>query len=389
MSKKICIVTGSRADYGLLANLMYEIQSDDDLQLQIISTGMHHSPEFGLTYREIGKDGFTLDKQVEIPLDSDSSVGVTRSTGLAVIGIGEALEELVPDLLVVLGDRFEILAAATAALISNVPIAHLHGGEKTLGAFDESIRHAITKMANLHFVAAEEYRKRVIQMGENPDNVINVGGLGIDSILKIELLSRTELEKRLGLKFAQKSLLVTFHPVTLERASGASQVGELLTALAELKDTTLIFTFPNADPESGQIITQIEDFVKSHPDSYVYISLGQQLYFSCVDNVDGVIGNSSSGLLEVPSFQKGTVNIGDRQEGRLKADSVIDCAPGRSEILKAIGKLYSRSFQDSLETVENPYGKGGASRKIVEFIKNLDFPIQTKKYFYDLGTKNI
>jgi GDP/UDP-N,N'-diacetylbacillosamine 2-epimerase (hydrolysing) len=382
---KVCAITGTRADYGLLKRVMNEINHDADLQLQIIVTGMHLSPEFGFTFKEIEKDGFHINEKVEMQLSSDTAVSVNKSIGLGIIGMGEALDTLDPDLILVLGDRYEILAASIAALISGIPIAHLHGGEATLGAYDESIRHAVTKMANLHFVAAEEYRNRVIQMGENPKNVFNVGGLGVDSISDVNTVSKSVLEKELDLKFENKSLLITYHPVTLDKyGSSAEKMKEILCVLGELENTTLIFTFPNADNDSRELITLITEFAHQNQNAFLYVSLGQKLYFSCIEQVDGVVGNSSSGLLEVPTFKKGTVNIGDRQEGRLKAKSVIDCKATSKDVSRAIKKLYSKEFQQSLEHAVNPYGKGGAAKRIIGHIKSIKDDIDIKKPFFDL-----
>jgi GDP/UDP-N,N'-diacetylbacillosamine 2-epimerase (hydrolysing) len=383
MSRKICVVTGTRAEYGLLRWIMEGIRDTSDLELQIVVTGMHLSPEFGLTYREIEKDGFHIDRKVEMLLSSDTPAGLTKSMGLGLIGFGDVFNQLQPDLMLVLGDRFEIFSAVAAAMISCIPVAHLHGGEVTEGAFDDAIRHSITKMSHLHFVAAEEYRKRVIQLGEQPDRVFLVGGLGIDNINRVTLLDRPSLEKSLGIKFSERNLLVTFHPVTLERSTSAEQMKELLAALEHHKNTQLIFTMPNADTDSRVLFNLIEEFVEKHSNANAYTSLGQLRYLSCIQHVDGVVGNSSSGLLEVPSFSKGTVNIGDRQRGRLKAESVIDCKPERQSITEALQQLYSSEFQESLKTVCNPYGNGSASEKIVQQLA--DFPIESilKKSFYD------
>lgn len=383
---KVCIVTGTRADYGLLKRVINEIDQDEVLQLQLIVTGMHLSPEFGLTYQKIEKDGFHIDEKVEMLLSSDTAVGINKSIGLGLIGMGEAITRLKPDLMLMLGDRYEILAASIAALISSVPVAHLHGGETTLGAYDESIRHAITKMSNLHFVAAEEYRNRVIQMGENPKNVFNVGGLGVDSISDIKTISRSKLETELGIKFDKKSLLITYHPVTLgKKGASAKKMKILLSALETLKSTTLIFTFPNCDNDSRELITLITDFVRQNPNAHLFVSLGHRLYFSCIKQVDGVVGNSSSGLLEVPSFNKGTINIGDRQKGRLMASSVINCNSTSKDLVRAINKLYSKEFQQSLKQTDNPYGKGGAAKRIVEHIRCIKDDIDIKKPFFDLA----
>ena len=384
MSRKICVVTGSRAEYGLLRWVMEEIRNTSDLQLQLIVTGMHLSPEFGLTYREIEQDGFSIDYKVEMLLSSDTTTSVTKSMGLGLIGFAEALNYLKPDLILVLGDRFEIFSAATAAMVARIPIAHLHGGESTEGAFDEAIRHSITKMSHLHFVAAEEYRQRVIQLGEHPDRVFLVGGLGIDSMYRLSLLDRDALEASLDFKFGPKNLLVTFHPTTLENTTSQQKMEELLAALDLLEDTNLIFTMPNADTDSRVIMELIESFVVKHSNAHAYTSLGQLRYFSCLQFVDGVIGNSSSGLLEAPSFGIGTINIGERQRGRLKASSVIDCVSEKTAISDAIAKLYSNDFQIGLKKVINPYGKAGASEKIVRILQNYSLESILRKSFYDL-----
>lgn len=382
--RKICVVTGTRADYGLLRWVMEGIRQSLELELQLVVTGMHLSPEFGMTADAIEADGFTIDCKIEMLLSSDTSVAVTKSMGLGMIGFADALVKLEPDLMMVLGDRYEIFAATVSAMIARIPIAHLHGGEKTEGAFDEAIRHSITKMSHLHFVAAEEYRRRVIQLGEKPEHVFNVGGLGIDNILSLKLLLRDELEDALDFKFSKHNLLITFHPVTLEPDTSAQQMDELLAALGELKDTGLIFTMPNADTEGRILFRKIEAFCAQRSKASAYTSLGQLLYLSCISHVDGVIGNSSSGLLEVPSFKKGTINIGDRQSGRLKASSVIDCEPDRKAICTAIEHLFSPEFQTKLSAVENPYGNGGASDAIVRTLENPPFDILLKKHFYDL-----
>lgn len=385
MSRTICVVTGTRADYGLLRWVMEGIRQSPDLHLQVVATGMHLSPEFGLTYREIEKDGFAIDRKVEMLLSSDTPAGIAKSMGLGLIGFGEAIEQLKPDLMLLLGDRFEIFAAATAAMVARVPVAHLHGGETTEGAIDEGIRHSITKMSHLHFVAAEEYRRRVVQLGEAPERVFLVGGLGIDNLRRLELLDRAALEAALDFKLGPKNLLVTFHPVTLEKSTAGAQMAELLAALDMLEDTHLIFTMPNADTDGRLLIAMIEQFVAARPHARAYTSLGQLRYLSCIRQVDGVVGNSSSGLIEVPSFHKGTVNIGDRQRGRLKAESVIDCSPERASIGGALRTLYSPEFQAQLATVRNPYGEGGASEKVVRVLQ--EYPLDTllKKTFYDLA----
>ena len=385
MSRKICVITGTRAEYGLMRWVMQGIKDDPELTLQIIATGMHLSPEFGLTYREIEQDGFLIDRKVEMLTSSDTSVGIAKSMGLGLIGFADVLNELKPDLIVVLGDRFEIFAAVAAALVARIPVAHLHGGETTEGAFDEAFRHSITKMSHLHFVAADEYRQRVIQLGEQPKSVFLVGGLGIDVIKHTALLGREALEDSLDFQLGAKNLLVTFHPVTLESQSSAQQMSELLAALDQLGDDThLIFTMANADNGSRELTRLVDDFVATHPNARAYASLGQLRYLSCMQQVDGVIGNSSSGLAEAPSLATGTINIGDRQRGRLKAQSVIDCVPQRLAILDAIRWLYTSDFRLSLQTMVNPYGNGGASLKIVRVLREQTLDGILKKSFHDL-----
>lgn len=385
MTRKICVVTGSRAEYGLLRRVMLAIAASEELELQVVVTGMHMVPEFGLTFREIEADGLPIHHKVEMLLSSDTPSGVTKSMGLGMIGFGDAFEQLRPDLLLALGDRFEIFSAVAAALIARIPVAHLHGGETTEGAFDEAIRHSITKMSHLHFVAAEEYRRRVVQMGEQPERVYLVGGMGVDNIKHLALMERAALEASLGFSFGKKNLLITFHPVTLEEGSAAHQMEELLAALAQLEDTQLIFTMPNADTDSRVMMQMLEQFSAAHENAHMFVSLGQMRYLSCMQFVDGIVGNSSSGLAEAPSFFKGTVNIGDRQKGRLKAESVIDCLPERVAIGDAIERLYSPSFQSMLATVRNPYGDGGSSEKIVAALRSVSLEALLKKSFYDLA----
>lgn len=385
MNRKICVITGTRAEYGLLRWVMQGIKDDPELTLQIIATGMHLSPEFGLTYQAIEQDGFQIDRKVEMLTSSDTPVGIAKSMGLGLIGFADALNELRPDLIVVLGDRFEIFSAVSAALVARIPVAHLHGGEATEGLIDEAIRHSITKMSHLHFVAAEAYRQRVIQLGEQPDRVFLVGGLGIDNIKRLQLLDRPALETSLDFKLGPKNLLITFHPVTLETATAINQMEELLAALAALQNTQLIFTLPNADTDGRALIKRVEQFVAQHPNARAYPSLGQLRYLSCITQVDGVMGNSSSGLAEVPSFKKGTINIGDRQRGRLQAASVINCKPSRDSISAALEQLYSTDFQASLRQVINPYGEGGASAAIISTIKTVSLDGLLKKRFYDVG----
>lgn len=384
MSRKICIITGSRAEYGLLRWVMQGIKDHPDLTLQLIVTGMHLSKDFGMTIDEIENDGFEVNDKIDILSYTDTSLGISQSMADALLGFAKAFHRLKPDLVLVLGDRFEVFSAATSAHVARIPIAHIHGGESTEGLIDEAFRHSITKMSQIHFVAAKEYRQRVIQLGENPEKVFLVGGLGIDGINNLKLLDKEMLENKLDFKFGTKNLLVTFHPVTLENLTAKNQMKELLLALSELKDTKIIFTMPNSDAESKVISQLIQDFVQRNPNTKAYYSLGQQKYFSTIMHVDGVIGNSSSGLLEVPSFKKPTVDIGDRQRGRIKANSVISCAPKAEDIGKAIKKLYSSNFQDTLREVESPFGKGGASQKILTILESVNLEDLLKKEFYNL-----
>ena len=385
MSKKVCFVTGTRAEYGLLRGLMKATANAPDLVLQVIATGSHLSPEFGLTYVEIEADGFRIDRKVEMLLSSDTANGTAKSMGLAMIGFADAFDALCPDLIIVLGDRFEIFSAVAAALVAKIPVGHIHGGELTEGAFDDALRHAITKMSHLHFVAAEEYGRRVIQLGERAEHVYNVGGLGVDAIRSATLMARDVLEASMGFRFLEKNLLVTFHPATLDVSEPRLQMEALLAAMAELRDTGLIFTLPNADSGGRFLIKMIQDFVSSHPNAKAYPSLGLVRYLSCMALVDGVVGNSSSGVLEAPSFRKGTVNIGDRQRGRLVAGSVIQCEPNYESISSALACLYSSQFQALLPRVCNPYGDGGASERILNVIRTIPLNNIVKKSFFDLS----
>ncbi len=387
MSRKICIVTGSRADYGLLRWVMQGMVARQALELQVVATGMHLAPEFGSTWREIENDGIRIDYKVEMLVSADTTTAVTKSMGLGLIGFADALEQLRPDLLVLLGDRFEIFCAAAAATVARIPVAHLHGGESTEGAFDESMRHSITKMSHLHFVATETYRNRVIQLGEHPDRVFMVGGLGVDAVKRLQLLDRTELENALDFRFGAKNLLVTFHPVTLENSTSVQQMHELLAALHALPDTQLIFTMPNADTGGRALIGLIEAFVAGHANARCYASLGQLRYLSCLRQVDAVVGNSSSGLTEVPSFHKATVNIGDRQRGRTRAESVLDCAPERAAIAAALAQVYTPEFRARVAAARNPYGDGGASERVVETIAGVSLDGILKKSFFDLAAR--
>ena len=382
--RKVCVVTGSRAEYGLLYWLMKKVDTENELQLQIIVTGMHLSSEFGLTYKEIQKD-FKINKKINLLLYSDTHVDISKSMGLAQISFAKAYDELKPDIIVVLGDRFEIFSAVSAALIARIPVAHLHGGESTEGAYDESLRHSITKMSHLHFTATDTYKKRVIQLGEDAKKVFNVGGMGIENIKKYKFLSKNEFENSIKRKLFSKNILVAFHPVTLENNTTKKQFQELLKAIDKLKNTFIIFTKTNSDTNGRIINKMIDHYIKkNYKKSVGFTSLGQLRYLSALKYVDIVIGNSSSGLTEAPSFKTATINIGDRQKGRIKAESVLNCLPKKQSIIKSVKYAYSKKFQKILKDVKNPYDKGPPSKKIVKIIKNIKLENILKKKFYDL-----
>ena len=377
-------MTGSRADYGLLKRLMKLINSDPEMKLQIIVTGSHLSPKHGLTYKEIEEDGFQIGFKVDIIENIIDVQSTARAMSKAQNEITKILSEIKPDLMVVLGDRYEILSAVISALLSGVPVAHMHGGEVTTGAFDDAIRNAITKMSHLHFTATEISKNRVIQMGEIPSNTFNFGGLGVDALHSFNFLSQEEVEKNLQKKFGKKNLLVTYHPETISKKSASEQIQILLDALSLKKDINLIFTGVNADPGSGEISRAINEFVQSNSNAKYYPSLGQSLYLSTLLYCDGVVGNSSSGILEVPTLKKATINIGNRQLGREMAESVINCELDSGSIAKSIDEIYSKNYKVVLSKVSNPYGRGGASLKIFEEIKKSDLSNLVVKSFHDL-----
>lgn len=384
VNKKVCVVTGSRSEYGLIRLLMQDIQKSESLELQIVVTGMHLSPEFGYTEQEIKKDGFHINKRVEMLLSSDTATGIAKSTGLGIIGFADAFSDLNPDIFVVLGDRFESFSAAVTALFYKIPVAHIHGGETTEGAFDEALRHSITKMSYLHFVSTEEYRRRVIQLGENPERVYNVGALGCQVIKDLPLMSKTELEADVNFKFGNRNLLVTYHPETLQDKSPAEQFEMLLNALVAFPDVNIIFTYPNADTNGRILITMINDFCNRHPNAMAVPSLGSVRYLSFVKYVDGVIGNSSSAIIELPSFKKGAVNIGNRQKGRVIASNIINCQPDKVEIINAIKKLFSLDFRNSLQNIVNPYEKRDTAKAITSILESFPINKSLAKPFYDL-----
>lgn len=388
MSKKIAVFTGTRAEYGLLFWLLKDIQNDPELQLQLLVSGMHLSPEFGETYRQIENDGFKIDEKIEILLSSDSAVGTAKSIGLGVLGFADALSRLQPDILVILGDRFEALAAAQTAMIIRIPIVHLHGGEITEGAYDDAIRHAITKLSYLHATSTESYRQRVIQLGESPDRVKNVGAIGLDHLQRTTFMNVDELSASLNFELHKPFFLVTYHPVTLGDESPTTSFLQLLNALDEYPNHQVILTYPNADDGGRSIIPILEDYARSNPTRVLVIpSLGQVRYLSAVKHASVVIGNSSSGIIEVPAFDVPTVNIGARQKGRLAAKSVLNAEPNKKSILDAIIIALSGSYKNNGEKVHNPYGKGNTSEQIIKMIKSLDF--NPSKIFYDVTFNNV
>ena len=380
--RKICVVTGSRAEYGLLSGLMHAIKDDPELELQVIATNMHLSPEFGLTYRIIEEDGFVINKKVIMLLSSDTPNATAKSVGLGLIGFADAYEDLHPDLVVVLGDRYEIISAVSTALFYKIPVAHLHGGEITEGAYDDCIRHSITKMSHLHFTSNAEYRNRVIQLGEDPNRVFNVGAPGIENIKKVPLLSKNELEATLGgFHLGEKYFVCTYHPVTLENSTAAEQIQNLLSALDVYPECKVLFTLPNSDTDGRIIINLIDDYVARHPErSIAFPSLGLKRYLSAVKYSKAVIGNSSSGIIEVPSLGVPTLNIGDRQRGRMAAGSVINCGTGTEEIIKGLETVLNSEIRD----FSNPYEGKNTTADILSVLKSYPLDRLIQKKFYNL-----
>ena len=385
MKKKIYVITGSRADYGLMQNLINKFHKDKNIDLKIFATGMHLSPEFGNTYKEILNDGFKIEKKIKILNSSDTPIAISKSTGLGVMGFGKIFNSYKPDLLIVLGDRYEIMAAVMAANFHHIPVAHIGGGDTALGAVDEWIRHSITKMSWLHFVSNSSSKKRVIQLGEDPRRVFKIGSLGVDRLKHTSLLSKKLIEKKMKFKFNKKNILITYHPVTLEKNTSESQFKEILSAVSKLKDTKLIFTYPNSDTYGRIIIRMINKFISSKKyDSIKFSSMGHTNYLSVLKNVDCILGNSSSGLIEAPSLKIPTINIGDRQEGRLKASSVIDTEPKRNLILKSIEKIYTKKFRKKLNSTYNAYEYKDSSHNAYKIIKTALIPTELKKFFYNI-----
>lgn len=380
----ICVVTGTRADYGLLSGLMRCIKTSGNFDLQVIASGMHLKQEYGLTYKEIENDGFFINEKVDLLQPGNDAVAISKSTGVGVQLFAGAFERLQPDLVVILGDRFEALSAAQAAMIQNMPIAHIHGGETTEGVIDESIRHAITKMSNIHFVSNEKYRRRVIQMGELPDRVITSGALGIDNIQRVPPITKQSLERELGFNFADVNFMITYHPITLG-SKETMTLDNILKVVDDFKNANTIITYPNADAGGSMIADKLEQFAHDRKNRTLLVkSLGFKKYIQTLQYVDCVIGNSSSGIIEVPSLGIPTVNIGDRQKGRVRATSVIDCGISEHEIRAAIDKALSRKFKAKTTPHLNPYGNGGAATNIIKVLENISFKGLLRKPFYDL-----
>jgi GDP/UDP-N,N'-diacetylbacillosamine 2-epimerase (hydrolysing) len=384
--KKICIFTGSRSEYGLLRSVIQEIQTSEILQLQILASGMHLSPEFGMTINEIRKDGFEPDESIDILLSSDTPSAICKSMGLAMIGYGEALHRLKPDILLLLGDRFETFCIAAAAQVCRVPMAHIHGGEITEGAIDEAFRHSITKMSHLHFASCEAYRQRIIQLGEYPGKVFNVGSLGVENIRNMSLMGRAELAESIGFKLEKPYFLVTFHPVTLENDTSEGQFRSLLEALDVFPEYNVIFTKANADTDGRIINRMIDEYAEKYPERcFATTSLGVHRYLSAMKYTTVIIGNSSSGIIEAPTLHVPSVNIGDRQKGRIMAASIINCNPDLNAIRNALDCALSPAFQESLSFVSNPYDRAGTSSTIVGIIAKTDISGNIKKNFYDVS----
>lgn len=382
--RKICFVTGTRAEYGLLSRLMRLVKEDKDLRLQVIATNMHLMPAYGETYKEIEKDGFTIDKKVYMHKPSDDAHGIISSMAEEMQGMNDALSELKPDILVLLGDRYEILVAAQVALIHRIPIAHIHGGEVTEGAFDDAIRHSVTKMSSLHFTSCEEYRLRVIQMGEQPSRVFDVGSLGVENIKAVPLMTKDELEASLDFKIDTQTILVTYHPVTLG-GDPAKDIREFLDALDQFKDLKVIFTMPNSDTGRDAIALTVENYVEKHSNrAKAYTSLGLRRYLSTLQFVKAAVGNSSSGIIEVPSFGIPTLNIGDRQKGRLASKSVVNCGTSKDEVIAGLKLCLSEEMQKAAKTYENPYAKPDTANLIYQELKNVVLAGLNLKTFYDL-----
>lgn len=385
MKKNICVLTATRAEYGLLKPLMNLINNSQTLNLQLLVTGTHLSPEFGLTYKGIQADGFVIDEKVEMLLSSDTPTGIVKSMGLGMIAFADAFERLNPDAIVILGDRYEILAAASAASVFKIPMVHLHGGEITEGAYDDAFRHAITKLSHLHFTSTEDHRKRVMQLGEHPKTVFNVGAIGLDNIRGLNLLSKGELEADFQLKFKKYNYQVSYHPETLSDRSSEQQFEILLEVIKKQEDSLFIFTKSNADTDGRIINSMIDAFVSKHPEkAYAFTSLGSLRFLSLLKQCDAIVGNSSSGIIEAPSLQVATINIGNRQKGRTQADSVVNCDIDVQQLKDAFLKIQSTDFNEDLKGINNPYGDGHTAARILNVLEHTDWEELKIKRFYNI-----
>tara|TARA_Y100000590_G_C15607184_1_gene972407 strand:+ start:135 stop:1295 length:1161 start_codon:yes stop_codon:yes gene_type:complete len=384
---KICIITSTRADFGLLKNLIFKIKKNKKFKLKVIASGTHFSKKYGYTYNEIKDTKIKVDEKIICKFNSDNSQDISKVMSKCILDTSKLLKKLKPNLLIVLGDRYEILASTISSSLCRIPVAHIHGGEVTNGAIDDAFRHSITKMSHIHFVANIIYKERVIQLGENPKNVHIVGGLGVDSIAETNLISKAQLEKKLKINLNKKSFLINFHPETANKNTAQKHIKELLSALKTLKTVNLIFTMPGADLENRIIVDSIKKFCKNKKNTYFFKSLGQIKYFSLLKYIDAMIGNSSSGILEMPFFKKGTINIGDRQSGRVLSNSIINVKMRKNSIILAINKLFSKNFKRKIVNNNFLYGRPGASKKIVKILEKINLNNIRKKRFFDLNLK--
>ena len=383
--KKICVITGSRSEYGLLRNLILGVNKSKKLKLQLIVTGSHLSSEFGSTVKQIVSDNFEIIKKIKILNRKDNLTNMAKCVSIGMEKFSQTFKKIKPDLILILGDRYEILSAAISALFLKIPVAHIHGGERSEGAYDESIRHAITKFSHLHFVSTKTYKNRVIQLGENKKNVFFTGSIGVDSIKQIKFYTKKKLEEKFKVKFLKKNFFIIFHPVTLEDNTQAKHMSEILKAILNYPNFGKFFVYPSADLGGKSIIKLIDKFVKKNKNSYKFKSLNQRDYFSFVKNCNAVIGNSSSGIIEVPSLKVGVINIGDRQRGRIRSKAVIDCNPIASSIFKALNKLLSKNYNNKIRNLQNPYDFNGSTKKIINILENKkNLKSLIKKRFFDL-----
>jgi len=385
--KKICVVTGSRAEYGILKNLIFEIKKSKKLKLQLLVTGMHLTAQHGLTYKEIIKDGLKITKKLKISNSSDTSIAISNAISNGVKKFSKTFHSIKPDLVLILGDRFEVFSAAIAAMSERLPIGHIHGGETTEGAIDEAMRHSITKMSHLHFVAAKKYKERVFQLGESNKRIYLVGGMGVDTINKTKFLEKKLLEKEINFIFKKRNIFVNYYPVTLEKNTSKNQIKEITKALRIFKNEGIIFSMPNADHNNKVIYREIFNFVKKNKNAKAFKSLGSLKYLSCLKLVDVILGNSSSGLLEAPTLKIPTLNIGDRQKGRLKAKSVVDCPAKSQKIIYNLKKILNGNKKNKYQNFKSPYGVPGASKKIVSILEKINYKKLLKKNFNDIVGK--